>query len=539
MTTLLTSLSIELLARAFSKMLLHSLWQGLLLCIATSLVILFTRKKQPAVRYNIVSFLFFIFLITCFYTFFQSLAYERYLVSHTESDPFTNNAASIFNQLGVTHLMDKLLFFCTVNANTIVLAWFIVFLLKCIQISIGFTFIHRVQKHHLSTPEPKWQATLTSLSKKIHLQRTVVLMESAITKVPVVIGHLKPVIYMPIGLLNHLPQDQVEAVLLHELAHIRRNDYLVNIFQQLMQTIFFFNPGFLWVSSVLKREREHCCDDIALAQTNSRKQFVEALVNFTKHSLYGSSYTTAFPGTKKQLVQRVMRITYNRNNSLSLHEKIFFAISICACFVLAGIAGKSKTDAPQNIKGFISPVVATATPIEKTKNIIVSDAEILKQHPGEKEKRSEAAEYLQKNKTKNLGDDSKTEEPNEPDDPQIYEYEKQLVLTQNGHTLILSDAAQADKDRVQAEKDRQQAEVDRAMADVDRQKAARDLEQSIKDREKAEKDRQQADLDRARADEDRAKADLDRRQAFEASQNNNKNKTLPRQHKTPATSVEL
>lgn len=539
MTTLLTSLSIEVVVRAFSKMLLHSLWQGLLLCIATSFVILFTRKKQSAVRYNVISFLFFIFLITCLYTFIQSLASERYSGSHTEPGTFNNNAAGIFEQLGITHIMDKLQLFCTINANIIVLAWFIVFLLKCIQISIGFTFIHRVQKRHLSTVEPKWQAILTNLSKKINLQKTVVLMESAITKVPVVIGHLKPVIYMPIGLLNHLPQDQVEAVLLHELAHIRRNDYLVNIFQQVVQTVFFFNPGFLWVSAVLKQEREHCCDDIALAQTNSRKQFIEALVSFTKHSLYGSSYTTAFPGTKKQLVQRVMRITYNRNNSLSLHEKIFFAISICACFVLAGIAGKNKTNEPQNIKRFISPVMATVRSTEKTAPIIISDADSSTEDPYKRDKLAETDDNVQANSIKTPANDNSVEEPAESDEPQIYEYEKQLVLTQNGHTLILSEPAKVDKDHIQAEKDRQQADADRAMAELDRQRAERDLEQSMKDREQAEKERQQADVNRARADEDRRKADLDRRQAFEASQNINKNKTLPKQHKTPAVSVEL
>ncbi|MEX6689505.1 M56 family metallopeptidase [Danxiaibacter flavus] len=538
MTTLLTSLSVEVLVRAFSKMLLHSLWQGLLLCIATSLVILFTRKKQSAVRYNIISFLFFIFLLTCLYTFFQSLAEERYSILHAEPGTLSNNTTGFLEQPGLTYLMNKLLLFCTANANTIVLAWFMVFLLKCIQISIGFTFIHRVQTHHLSTPEPKWQAALITLSKKIHLQRTVVLMESAITKVPVVIGHLKPVIYMPVGLLNHLPQDQVEAVLLHELAHIRRNDYLVNIVQQIMQTIFFFNPGFLWVSAVLKQEREHCCDDIALAQTNSRKQFVEALVNFTKHSLYGSSYTTAFPGTKKQLVQRVMRITYNRNNSLSLHEKIFFTLSICACFVLAGIAGKSKIVEPQNTKGFISPVMATTTSTEKKEHVIITHDETSIQNAEEKNRKHEPDHYIEQNATKTVDEDSRAEAVKETDDPQIYEYEKQLVLTQNGHTLLLSDEAQVDKDWLQAEKDRQQADADRVMAGLDRQRAERDLEQSIKDREKAEKDRQQADVDRARSEEDRKKADRDRRQAFEASQTTNKNKTLPQQYKTPAVSVE-
>src|SRR4030095_11498069 len=95
-------------------------------------------------------------------------------------------------------------------------------------------------------------------------------LQSSLTKVPVVIGHLKPVILFPIGILNSLPQNEVEAILLHELAHIARNDFLINLLQQFTEIIFFFNPAVIWVSSCIKSERENCCDDIAISVTQDK-----------------------------------------------------------------------------------------------------------------------------------------------------------------------------------------------------------------------------------------------------------------------------
>ena len=110
---------------------------------------------------------------------------------------------------------------------------------------------------------------------------------------PVVIGHLKPVILIPLGCLAGLPADQVEAILLHELAHIRRSDYFVNFLQNITESIFFFNPGLLWISSLIKEERENCCDDIALEQTKNKRGLVQALISFKEQELYGSGSALA------------------------------------------------------------------------------------------------------------------------------------------------------------------------------------------------------------------------------------------------------
>jgi Zn-dependent protease with chaperone function len=91
-------------------------------------------------------------------------------------------------------------------------------------------------------PEP-WQQRLARLSARLRLSRPVRLLESCLLEIPVVIGHFRPLVLMPVGLLAGLPPNQIEVILLHELAHIRRCDYLVNSLQRLMEGLLFYNPA--------------------------------------------------------------------------------------------------------------------------------------------------------------------------------------------------------------------------------------------------------------------------------------------------------
>ncbi len=133
-------------------------------------------------------------------------------------------------------------------------------------------------------------------------------MESSAINVPAIIGMLKPVILVPMGVLASMPADQLEAVLLHELAHIRRKDYLVNLIQVMAEAVFFFSPGLRWLSVQLRIEREYCCDDIALAHVD-RLTLVQALVSFQEHFLYRPAFPLAFTGLRDRLLARVSRIT--------------------------------------------------------------------------------------------------------------------------------------------------------------------------------------------------------------------------------------
>lgn len=488
------------LTQAICWTLIHSLWQGLLLTIVAGTIMLFTKKASAAVRYRLLMMLFVAFLVICGYTFIQ------------EWNSADTTGTLIAGTLPVNHLLQNYgmgnlpttwIQYCSNHALVIVTGWLIVFAFRCWQMTRALLYIRRIRESRFRDPGPYWTNKLHTLSQQLNIQQTVMLLESGVTKIPIVVGHLKPVIYMPLGLLTNLPADQVEAVLLHELAHIRRHDFLINLLQNIAETIFFFNPGLLWVSSLLKQEREHCCDDVALRHTCQKKQFIEALISFREHAVYGNRYVTAFPGKKNQLLQRVTRIIQNRNNSLNAPEKIFFLFSFLVAVVLLVAAGHKPLPVDHTLMAKQAPVVTMAVlnkpvaaapkkaiPIQKEKYPIVKKPVqiCLKERP--------------------------QQEPVTPQEVYVSADPVNPAVPQDQVNPVSADYAknQVELDRRQAEKDRAQAELDRKQAEKDRAQAAQNRQQAIQDRLQADRDRAQADVDRRQAEKDRQQAAKDREQ---------------------------
>src|SRR5438034_11106483 len=103
---------------------------------------------------------------------------------------------------------------------------------------------------------------LERLAARLRVSRPVRVLESAIVQVPAVLGWVRPVILLPASALTGLTPLQLDALLAHELAHVRRYDYLVNLIQSVIETLLFYHPAVWWISGRMRQEREHCCDDL-------------------------------------------------------------------------------------------------------------------------------------------------------------------------------------------------------------------------------------------------------------------------------------
>jgi beta-lactamase regulating signal transducer with metallopeptidase domain len=125
----------------------------------------------------------------------------------------------------------------------------------------------------------KFEALVTELSQKLQLGRRVRLACSDWLNVPAVCGTLWPVLLMPTAMLTGIPLEQWRVILAHELAHVRRHDYFVNVFQMVIEALFFFNPAVWWISRQIRREREACCDALAVEITGQPLAVARALVN--------------------------------------------------------------------------------------------------------------------------------------------------------------------------------------------------------------------------------------------------------------------
>ncbi|MCE7038788.1 M56 family metallopeptidase [Dyadobacter sp. CY312] len=329
------------LIQAFSWTLIHSLWQGLVLAIAVGVVLLASKKSKPALRYNLLTGLMLLFVIangaTFYYEFNQSEGVKTQvnnLISLGKSTSTENVITLTTVQQQTGDWLHSLLDFCSSNALLIVMIWLVVFLAKSVRAVTGMIYINRLRHEGTFGAADHWQQKLQQLAHKLNISSGVMLMESEMVSVPAVIGFFKPLILVPVGFLTSIPYVQVEAILLHELAHIRRQDFLVNVFQSFAESIYFFNPAVIWLSRLIREEREHCCDDLAIAVMQSKTAFVNALVVFQEHKLIEQRQALAFAGKRNHLLDRIKRIIYNNNKQLNAMEKLFVTASVLTATVL-------------------------------------------------------------------------------------------------------------------------------------------------------------------------------------------------------------
>ncbi|MBO9729960.1 MAG: M56 family metallopeptidase [Chitinophaga sp.] len=324
--------------RALCWTFIHSLWQGLVLSVIIALVITLTRKSRPAVRYNMLSALFGLFIITTVATFIKQLFVARDALQINGRELTAMSGGAVYGGTEVApDFLQQFIGYFNSHAALIVTIWFIIFSIRLIRMFADIGYIQRIRYYGTHTPDENWQIRVHELAARLQLSTPVALLESELIKVPAAIGMLKPVILVPLGMLSKLSADQIEAILLHELAHIRRHDYFVNLLQSFAETLFFFNPAVLWLSSLIRAERENCCDDMVVAGPSSKKGYISALVAFQQHFVNNSgmgNMAMAFPGTQNTLLDRVKRIVSNENRNLNLMEKLILLGSIIMICVL-------------------------------------------------------------------------------------------------------------------------------------------------------------------------------------------------------------
>lgn len=346
----ITSPLTDQLIAALCDTLVYSLLQGIVLAAIAGLIIVFTRNASAARRYNMLVGVLVLFAIGSVATFVVQMQHVAAPVVQAINVPANNNNAiqiidngPVVSESGKTDILATISGYLNSHHNAIVLIWFMVICVRCIQLATGLQGIYLLKKNKVFAVAAEWEQWLQQMSNKLGIKQKVALLESGLAKVPMVVGHLKPVILIPVGLFTALSTDQVEAILMHELAHIRRRDYLVNLLQNLVEIVFFFNPAVLWVSQLIKTEREHCCDDMALAQNAGKASYIRALVSCEEYQQSVPAYAMAFPGQKNHLVDRVKRMMTNRNHSLDTVEKTLLTI----CLVAAGLFTTAFTHAQQ------------------------------------------------------------------------------------------------------------------------------------------------------------------------------------------------
>jgi beta-lactamase regulating signal transducer with metallopeptidase domain len=170
----------------------------------------------------------------------------------------------------------------------------------------GWALVQRLRRSGLATVPLVIEETLSRLVGVLRVSAPVRLYESALVQVPTVIGWLRPVILLPASALTGLSTAQLELILAHELAHIRRGDYLMNLLQTAVETLLFYHPAVWWVSHRMRVEREHCCDDLAVAAGGNASRYARALADL--EGLCSDAPALAMAATGGSLFERIARL---------------------------------------------------------------------------------------------------------------------------------------------------------------------------------------------------------------------------------------
>jgi GWxTD domain-containing protein len=180
--------------------------------------------------------------------------------------------------------------------------------LFCLLRLVSWISVRKLRSRGVCCVSEFWQNKLAQLSTRMKVTRQVQLLESCLADFPLVLGHLRPVILIPVGLFSGLTVEQIETILLHELAHIRRHDYLINAMQRLIESFFFYHPATWWISSVIRNEREHCCDDVAVSMIGSPHEYALVLAALERNRL--ASREPALAVTGGHLMKRIHRLLH-------------------------------------------------------------------------------------------------------------------------------------------------------------------------------------------------------------------------------------
>lgn len=349
--------------RSLGLTLLDSLWQGAVLLFVCGGLLWLLRNRSSRIRYYVVLAGLLTLPVMTVVTFT-----DHYSVN-TEVSTATSNEMLLpveFPQTGqevmpetTLSLVDRWYNWAHSNAPYISFIWVIGFALFAFRLTGGFYLVHKLKRDAKTPVDDYWVSKVRSMCKELGIKLSVELRQSAKLTSPIVMGYLKPIVIFPIGLFQGLPTDQIEAILLHELAHIKRYDYLINVFVSLLQVVFFYHPAYWWLQSQLDSEREYSCDDLVLDHTGNSLSLVKALAAVREFQITGQSPALGFAGHKNQLLKRVERIMKKKTRTNWLGGLISMSVLLLSFFLMSYQSQDGKQQKNETIKPVFDSVGAT------------------------------------------------------------------------------------------------------------------------------------------------------------------------------------
>jgi uncharacterized protein (TIGR03435 family) len=220
----------------------------------------------------------------------------------------------------------------------VVVAWMAGVFVLLVRLAGGWWRVRRLHRVSLDSPSSRWTDAAVRMAGALRLTRVLHVVDSVLVDTPTVVGWLRPVILLPIAACANLTPAQVDAILAHELAHIRRHDILVNLVQTWAETVLFYHPAVWWVSARIREEREHCCDMVATSISGDVVAYAEALIELERWRITHTPLAVAATGGP--LLSRVRRVLGAETDE-GRRATGFMSLAVAAVCI-AGIVGASQ-----------------------------------------------------------------------------------------------------------------------------------------------------------------------------------------------------
>ena len=253
---------------AWGLALLHFVWQGLLVGLAAAILLALLRGAGPRPRYAVCAAALAVCLLL-------PIAQAGWLLSEASAPVSLQEALEL--ELGAPSWWQAL----QPWLPELVLAWSLGVALMALRLGLGLAWVARVARQALPA-DATWQARLDVLAARLRLRRPVALRLWAGLDSPLTMGWWRPTVLLPAALISGMPAPLLEALLAHELAHVRRHDYLLNLLQSLVEALLFFHPVVWWLSTRMRKEREQIADEIAAEALGEPRRLALALHELSK-----------------------------------------------------------------------------------------------------------------------------------------------------------------------------------------------------------------------------------------------------------------
>jgi beta-lactamase regulating signal transducer with metallopeptidase domain len=345
------------LLQALGRALLHSLWQGTGVALLLAAALPLLRGRSPNVRYAVACSALALMLLLPVVTALGPGGATRVVEADEITTPLAAAAGpTVINETSTRVAGESVAasagrsFIPRLQSSEeslrfwlpwLTLVWLAGVSFLSARTLGGLIYTRRLRRRGARPVEVGWQERAKDISRRLHVSRPVMILESALVRVPTAIGWLRPVILLPASAFTGLTPRQLETILAHELAHIRRHDYLFNLLQTVAETLLFYHPAAWWVSRRVRVERELVCDDLAVAATGDALTYARALTQMER--LRKAAPRLALAADGGQLRSRVLRLVeaQPRRRSVStfavglIFAAAFFTTVACTRAVLS------------------------------------------------------------------------------------------------------------------------------------------------------------------------------------------------------------